>query len=156
MLGVIERPRINVAALIEDNAITNCALARTFGVQFIGYHSQKVNLATKNMLLVHDKVIEKMNVLMRKLSFSIQAALLRRKTFLPAKQCNTTRWSSAFKTMQWYCNVRHHLLNIDHPEVKELLLSEKENSNTVTFLKRLGNLNSVTIELQSHCTRLVD
>jgi len=156
VLEVFGRSRNNVAALIGDNANTNRAFARKFGAVFIGCHSHKFNLAMKDMLLEHDNVIEKVNVLMGKLSYSIPAALLRQKTSLCAKRCNTTRWSSTFEMMQRYCNIRHHLPEIDHPEVQELLLSEEENSDTDALLKRLTDLNSVTVELQSDCTTLED
>lgn len=58
--------------------------------------------------------------------------------------------------MQRYCNIRHHLPDIDHPKVQELLLSRKKNSDTDAFLKRLNDLNSVTVELRSDCITLVD
>lgn len=84
------------------------------------------------------------------------SSIVASKTFLSAKRCNTTRWSSTFEKMPRYCNIKHHLPDTDHRKVQELLLSEKENSDTDALLKRFTDFNSVTVELQSDCKLLVD
>lgn len=80
-LEVFAHSRNNVAALTIDNADTNRPFAQNVEALFLGCHSHKLNLAMKNVLLKHEKVIGISNVLMEKLSFSILAALLRKKYF---------------------------------------------------------------------------
>lgn len=108
------------------------------------------------MLLKHDKVLEKVNVLMGKSFNLIPVELLRQKIFLFAKLRNTTQWSTSFEMMQRYCYVRHHLPVIDRLEVKELLLSDEEISDFNALLKLLTNLISVTVEPQSDCKIFVE
>ncbi|RHZ21995.1 hypothetical protein DYB37_006755 [Aphanomyces astaci] len=86
----------NVVALIGDNCSTNVAFARLAGLPLVVCDSHRFNLVVSDLLSNHDVVIQKVNILMRKLRNILPAARLRRLTPLRAKTLNATRWTSAF------------------------------------------------------------
>lgn len=55
-----------------------------------------------------------------------------------------------------YCKLREILQNIDQSKVQELLFSQEDNTEADTILRRVTDLNSVTLKLQSESTTLID
>lgn len=128
VLGVSDKDQSYMVALIGENANTIRAFVRLVGGMFIGYHSDKFNLAMKGMTLDLEDIIGEVHILMKKLSFSIPAALLRRHTPLASKRNSGTRWTKTFELLNRYCKLRKLLQNIDHSEVRELLLFAEDDA----------------------------
>lgn len=64
VLELFERSKNSVAGMIGDNASTNRAFAKKAGALSVARHSRKFKFAMKDMLLEHNKVMEKVNMLM--------------------------------------------------------------------------------------------
>lgn len=80
-----------MAAIVGDNCNVNRAFARRLGPLFVGCHNHRYQLAVEDILQTHMLNIESVRAIMRKLSFQILAAKLRRLTPLRAKLDTETR-----------------------------------------------------------------
>ncbi|ETV83986.1 hypothetical protein H257_03350 [Aphanomyces astaci] len=67
------------------------------------------NLFVSDLLSNHDVVIQKVNILMRKLRNILPVARLRRLTPLQAKTLNATRWTSAFSMLTGYSAIKTYI-----------------------------------------------
>lgn len=74
----------NVVDIVGDNTATIKALARRVGPRFLGCYSHRYDLALKDTLAVHSKLISKVQNLMEKLKYQIPSAKLRCLTSLSA------------------------------------------------------------------------
>lgn len=148
VLSVFGKTMDNVVALIGDNTSTNKAFARCLGPFFVGCHSHRYNLAMKDILEEYEEVIEKVQAIMKKLSYQIPAAKLRRFTLLKAKQRNVTRWSSTYDMLRRYRELKEFLPKLDDVELESILLSEEEDILVDHLCTKLRDLDSVTKELQ--------
>lgn len=55
-----------------------------------------------------------------------------------------------------YVEILEYIRQVNHQDVKQLLLTEDENKEVSELLRRLSAMDSVTIELQSDSTTLLD
>lgn len=138
----------NVVALIGDNVNTKRAFARRVGPDFVGCDSHRFNLAAKDILVSYEDIVEKVHRLMKKMSFQIPAAKLRKLTHLRPKLRNDTRWSSTYVMLQRYIQVHEIIKQIELPEVQELRLCDGDHVEVERLFRLLGDLQSVTKELQ--------
>ncbi|RLO06368.1 hypothetical protein DYB28_011580 [Aphanomyces astaci] len=143
----------NVVALIGDNFSTNVAFARLAGVPLAGCASHLFNLFVSDLLSNHDVVIQKVNILMRKLRNILPASCLRRLTPLWAKTLNATRWTSAFCMLTPYSAIKTFIGHMGDNDIDMLRLSPVEERKVDALLVVLGDLNSITLALQNEeCT----
>lgn len=91
VLSVYGKTMQNVVAVVGDNCNTNRAMSRRIGPIFVGCYSHRFNLAVRDLLSKYKKVTSKVQQVMKKLSYSIPAAQLRKLTPLKAVQANDTR-----------------------------------------------------------------
>lgn len=144
----------NVVAMVGDNENTNKAFARLAGCPFIGCASHRFNLAMKDIISEYRDEITKVNDLMKKLSYQIPAAKLRRFTHLKAKISNETRWSSTYNMLKRYIEIKEYLPQLELPEIDELLLSDQDDLTIERLCQKFANLDSVTIALQDNSTTI--
>lgn len=85
---------------------------------------------------------------MQNLSFPISAAKLRQITHLKAKRNNFTRWSSTYDMVARYHEIRDSIPDLDIPDIESILHTVRENGHVDSLAQQLGDLNSITIELQ--------
>lgn len=156
VLGVYDKSFKNVAALIGDNCNTNRAFSRRVGPVFVGCHSHRYNLALKDIMAGHVDTIESVRVLMKRLSYQIPAARLRRHTKLRAKQDCETRWSSTFQMMKRYIALRPAIAQLDLPEIDDLLPPSHHHNEVVHLCQKLEELESITKKLQNPSVTLWD
>ena len=130
-----------------DNCNLNKAIANNIGVPLIGCASHRMNLAVKDYLKDSEDLLDKINILMKKLSTLKGAAALRRKTTLRAVTRNDTRWSSVFKMVERMIEIQP-LLTFSQSEYVNLLLSPGEFARTQDLFTVLEDFQSVTLELQ--------
>ncbi len=100
-----------VEALVRDNCSTNKLLARRCNVGFVGCAIYRFNPAMKDMIQKHVTIIEKVRAVMKKLSYPILAAELRKHTHLRAKCSNVTRWSSTSQMLKRYIQIKEIEVN---------------------------------------------
>ena len=82
--------------VVCDHASVNIAIARKTGVPMIGCASHRMNLALREFLSPHDKILGKLHDLMTKLDTSKNRHHLRKLGGLMPVLNNDTRWSSYF------------------------------------------------------------
>lgn len=148
VLSVYGKTIENVVALVGDNENTNRAFGRRVGPTFVGCHSHRFNLAVRDVLADHKALIGKVHDLMRRISFQIPSAKLRRLTPLKPKMGNETRWSSTYEMLERYIRLKSYIPQIGVDEVEELMLSEDEDDDLLRLLRQLKDLDSVTKALQ--------
>ena len=111
----------NVVALIADNCEINKALARLCEVPLIISHSHRLDLAAKEYLKPHDKLISKVNALMGKLKTPKIAAEVRKHSPFCPIQIGITKWRSVMQMFERYLVLKEHIVQIKG--VLQLLLS---------------------------------
>lgn len=88
--------------------------------------------------------------------YSISAPMLRILTPLSAKSNNSTRCSLTYQIVLRYVDIKEHMRQINHPYVKQLLLTKEEIQEVSELLRRLSVLQYFTIKLQPESTTLLD
>ena len=144
----------NVVAITGDNCATNVAIANKVGIPFVGCASHRFNLAVQDIITTHDDLMDKVNNLMRRLKYAIPASKLRKFTDLRAKTKNVTRWSSTYKMLLRYTEIKSHLHALQLLELEPLIPTLVEDKRIEGLVKILADLNSVTVVLQSNATNL--
>lgn len=87
---------------------------------------------------------------MKKLSYPIPSAKLRRFTHLRPKLKNDTSWSSLFEMLGCYTQIKSFLHSVDLPDVRELLFDESKKEKIDRLLLWLKDLESFTKALQAN------
>ena len=113
----------NVVCLVGDNCNTNKALADLAHKPLLGCASHRFNLAVKDILEEYSDVTSCVYHMMKKLKNIIPAAKLRKLTPLRAKCANATRWSSTYKMLRCYKQLKEFLPKLNMTEVDDLLPS---------------------------------
>lgn len=146
----------NVAALVGDNCSTNRCFTRRVGPLFVGCYSHRYNLAMKDVISLSLPEVGHVRELMRKLSYQIPAARLRRLTHLKAKIDNDTRWSSTYEMLKRYIDIKDVLPELGMPEIDDLLLIEEDHIQVVSTCKKLEDIDSITKKLQDPTISISD
>lgn len=89
VLYVFQKSKSDVVALVGDTD-TNQVYSRLFVRPFLGCYSHRFQLSVKDIIVDNKYVVNVVHRRMRKLSFSIPAVILRRKTPLHVKCANIT------------------------------------------------------------------
>jgi hypothetical protein len=147
-LAIFNKSVENVLFLVGDNAATNKSLADLLHVPLVGCNSHRFNLGCKLYLSENEDLLEKIHVLMRKLTNLKKAGALRKKTTLRPVMRNVTRWSSTHDMVARYLQLKPYI-DLEDPELAQLSLSPGENLRVEILLTNLQKLNSVTKRLQS-------
>lgn len=126
ILSVYEKSIKNVVAFVGDNTIKNRTFACWIGHFFVCCHSHRFILTVNDILATFDTVLEKVYLAMKKTSFQIAAAKLRKLTHLRSKLRNDTRWSSSFSMVNRYRKLQSFFPQIDLPDVQELCLNDED------------------------------
>lgn len=99
VLSIFEKGQNNVVTLIADNTNTNRDCPRYFGEVFVGCHSHRFTLVVKDFLVEVHFTIDKVNQLIKRLSYSILSSLLQMLTPLSAKTSNAIRLNSTYQML---------------------------------------------------------
>lgn len=75
----------NIVAVVGDNCNTNRSISKGIGPTFVGCHSNRFNLAVRDIIAQNSNVVCRVQTLILKLSYHIPAAKLRGFTPLKAK-----------------------------------------------------------------------
>lgn len=149
VVTVFGRAFSNVVAQIGDNTSTNRSLLGKFWPVFVGCPSHSYNLVFKYISRDHDELTQKVNVIMSKLSYSIPVGLLWRHRPPAVKRSNTTRRRSIFLHIAPIQSIRDVFTNVEHLEIREIVLTNVYDDDSDLFLEPLMAFFSVTVELQS-------
>lgn len=131
-----------------DSSSTNKAFLCRRGSLFVSCRSHGFNLAAKDILTSHDDVINKVQEPKQKLSLHIYATTLRKSTSLWARTANATRWNSTYVMLSRCVGFWEFILQINMPDLSQLLPSEVKDEAVDAPLKKLHDLDSVTMALQ--------
>lgn len=156
VLALFEKSMDNVVAVIGDNCSTNRAMSRRIGPTFVGCHSHRFNLAVKDMISEDEDLVQIVRCLMKKLSFQIPAAKLRRLTPLKSQHANATRWSSTFHMLKRYLVLKEFIVQLDDAEIIDLLPDGEEHARIETICNKMSDLDSITLQLQDDHTTISD
>lgn len=91
VLSVLNKGKDNVISFVGDNTNTNRAFSRNFDKLLDVCHIHRFKFAVNDFLLESQFFANKVNDLMKKMFFSIPAALICRRTPLVTKSNNVTR-----------------------------------------------------------------
>lgn len=152
--GLFNKSITNIVAVIADNCATNRALSRMVSCGFVGCSSHRYNLAVKDVIHLHTKMIEQIKQIMSKLCFPLRRAKLREMTDLSPVKCNETRWSSMHVMLKRYVAIREFLPKLMIEDVDELLLSRKDDQQVDKLLETMAQLDSITLCLQRDDTTM--
>jgi len=122
-LNFYKKSKDNVLVLVSDNCNVNLSLASLIELPFVGCASHRFNLAVKLYLEPFDTVLKRINDLMKKLNTIKGKAWLKEKTKLRPVLRNVTRWSSTFKMVERYIDLKPHLENATQGEIQRISLS---------------------------------
>ncbi|KAH9152585.1 hypothetical protein AeRB84_004990 [Aphanomyces euteiches] len=104
----------------------------------------------------YEPLMESVNEIMRRLSFSILPAKLRNFTQLVAKTRNSTHWSSTFQMVERFLKIREFLRPLQDMDVNLVLLSNKQEKELGEVFVTMQRLEKVTKGLQSERTMLME
>lgn len=98
---------------------------------------------------VHLIVVERIRLVMKKLSFALAAAKLREYTHLRAKCSNATRWSSTSVMLTRYLEIKEFLPELDIEDLDGMLPTAREVKSVEKLCAQFKDLDAVTKKLQS-------
>lgn len=123
---------------------------------FVECHSHWFKLVVCDLFNDHEDLLEKGQALMRKLSYQISAARLRRLTPLKAKVNNKKGWRTTFGMLKRYLEINNFVGLTDIGVVQAPVLTSEEDEEGAWLMKTLGNLDSITKKLQDPAVSLPD
>ena len=133
----------------SDNTNVCPAIARGLGKPLIGCKSHLFNLAVKEWIRDnHAELVEKVQQISLKLLDNNPAGKLRGCTPLKPKKVQLTRWSGTMNALTAYNKIKEFITVERFPEFAELMLKPDDHVALVELLESLGNLHSITKELQ--------
>ncbi len=152
-LNFYKKSKDNVLVLVSDNCNVNLSLASLIELPFVGCASHRFNLAVKLYLEPFETVLKRINDLMKKLNTIKGKAWLKEKTKLRPVLRNVTRWSSTFKMVERYIDLKPHLENATQGEIQRISLShltlcDLDNELICNLFSELKKLNQVCLKLQ--------
>ncbi len=122
VLSVFQKSLENVVVFVGENSSTNKALSKKSSIEFVGCPSHRFNLAMKEIIRINEVVIDKVQSLMKKLSYPFPAAKLRDFSHLRAKCSNVTRWSSTAAMLKRFVQLKDFLQKLKMDEIDDLML----------------------------------
>lgn len=99
----------------------------------MGSNCHRFRLAAKCIVEERKELVERIQALLKKLSYSFPLDLRRQLTPLSAKQANSTRWSSTYEMICRYVAHRPFLPGVIHVDVAELLLEADKDADVYVF-----------------------
>ena len=154
VLGIFDKSFKNVLSLTADNCNTNKSIAKKLGLKFVGCASHRFDLALKEFIVKEERIIKKVNDVLKKLQLPAMAAKLRVSTPLAPKIICETRWSSVCEVLERYMKIEKFLDDEEFEELEEILLSPREVKKIEKLSLQLSDINTVTKELQDEHTTL--
>eukprot|EP01035_Chromulina_nebulosa_P020680 gene20680-26812_t len=140
-----------------DNEATNPDIADILGVAFNGCKSHLFNLACNDFIRPYEKLIDKVNTIMTRLTNRISAGYLREYQrnhnlkSLSAVKKNDTRWSSIYYMLKRYLEFLPYLDRLNSKAgVVELLLKRQQNNALAELFELLQFWETFTKALQSN------
>ncbi|KAG2829762.1 hypothetical protein PC113_g3775 [Phytophthora cactorum] len=123
----------NCLFLVGDNCAVNMRLARLMGVPLVGCASHLLNLAVRTLLDPHEKELEQVQSLIKRLRALTLATKLRLKTPLRPKLRQQTQWGSTYAILARYFELRE-FISADDEELAYLLPSPAANRKSKALL----------------------
>lgn len=146
-ISKIERPR----------RVRNSFVERRFDNKskknFVGCASNHFNLAVKYILSEYEDIIDQTNDAMKNLGRVILKGGLRKFTNLRPKRKKDTRWSSCFKILKRFIEIREFLPNLKNEELDKIIPTPQFGRKVEKLCKHMEIIESVTKELQSEKTK---
>eukprot|EP00644_Phytophthora_capsici_P010693 jgi/Phyca11/104102/e_gw1.9.810.1 len=143
-----------VRFIVGDNCSTNQAIATRMGLPLVGCASHRLNLAIQQHVAEHEALLSQVNELMCQLRTKKNAATLLKFTELRPAKRNVTRWSSTFKMVRRFLQIKHA---VKHVEAVEEFVSRARDCRKLEKLDQdLHALDSICVTLQSNKTTLAD
>jgi len=139
----------NISFFVGDNCKTNRSIATLTEKPLLGCYSHKFDLAVSGYLSKYEKILDKVNQLMKKLRNVKNRGKLRKLEcpYQPVIR-NDTRWSSTFNMIQCYLRIRSYIEKIDDDEVLEYLPTISQFKTLEQLMEHLKAFESVTKALQ--------
>eukprot|EP00644_Phytophthora_capsici_P002481 jgi/Phyca11/105488/e_gw1.11.548.1 len=145
-----------VRFIVRDNCSTSQAIATHMGLPLVGCASHRLNLAIPQHVEEHEGFLSQVNELTSDVSAPHQenaATLLKFTELQPAKR-NATRWSSTFKMVRRFLQIKHA---VKHVEAVEELVPRAHDCRKLEKLDPdLRALDSICVTLQSNKTTHAD
>jgi hypothetical protein len=151
MLEIYGKAEDNIIFLVGDNCQVNKTLADLMNIPLVGCASHRLNLAVQEYLNDSEDILQQINKLMRKLSTIKKAAKLRKLTHLMPITRNTTRWTSTFKMVERYFNIKE-FVDANDPDLATLLPSPMHDMALQDLFQNMKDFHSVTMKLQEILT----
>ncbi|KAG6944644.1 hypothetical protein JG688_00016975, partial [Phytophthora aleatoria] len=120
----------------------------------VGCASHRYNLAVQRFLREHEGLLEDVNALVGQLRTKKNGARLRQHTELVAVKRNTTRWSSTFKMLKRYLEIKAAAKQVE--TVEDLVPCARVHRKIEKFCEQMRALESVNKKLQSKETTIAD
>lgn len=139
----------HVAFIVTDNENLNKAMSNLAGVPMIGCASHRLSLAIKaNRSGVVQRILEKVNNLMKKLRTKKGRGLLRKKTDIAPKKSMPTRWSADKMMLESYMKLEG-FIDSSNRDLAPLIPSADEKINLTQVDRDFKWLDHFTVLLQS-------
>lgn len=106
VLGIFNKTMDHVVTVIGDSCNMNRAMPRRIGPIFTGFHSDRYNLAVKEILSERHEIIGVVRMFMNRLSFQIPAGKLRPLTPLKPLRSNDTKSISTYKMLSRFMEIK--------------------------------------------------
>ncbi|ETK75794.1 hypothetical protein L915_17641 [Phytophthora nicotianae] len=145
----------NVIFLVGDNCEVNKRLARLLVLPLVGCASHRLNLAVQSFIAPYEEELEQVQPLMKRLRTINQAAKLRLKTRIRPKLRQVTRWGSTYTMLSRYFELCG-FISADDEELAEEMPSLAVKRKLKALLEQLGDVQSVSMKLQSDDLSLLD
>ena len=134
-----------------DNCSVNIKFAQNLGIPFVGCASHRLNLAICRLCdkEEYSYLIQKVNVLMDKLTTLKNASILRKKTHLNPEKRNYTRWSSTYNMLKKYKKLSPFLQDGFSDDFLVFIPSPAEHRSIELLTDRLKAVDDVCVGIQS-------
>ncbi|KAK1945571.1 hypothetical protein P3T76_002619 [Phytophthora citrophthora] len=153
-LAVFDKQPGCVRFIVGDNCITNQAIATRMGLPLVGCASHRLNLAIQQHISTHENLLAQVNELMCQLRTKKNAATLSKYTELRPVKRNVTRWSSTFKMVKRFLQIKDAIKHVE--AVEEFVPRARDCRKLEKLQEDLQALDSVCLTLQSDKTTLAD
>ena len=147
-LNIYNKKVDSVMAVIGDNENLNKAISKLLKVPFIGCANHRLNLAVNKFLTQYEPLLDKIQILMVKLSSLKRSAALRKSTTLRPVLRNKTRWSSTMHMISRFMEIKDYIPAND-TELLPFILDDDDYERISTVHKDLIDIESVTKILQT-------
>ncbi|KAJ0393515.1 hypothetical protein P43SY_004968 [Pythium insidiosum] len=153
-LTLYDKTLAMIRFLVADNCSTNQCVATQLGVPPISCASHRFNLAVNCVISEYQDQVDQIQNLMINLRHVNNAAALARVTDLKPLKANATRWSSVYKMVKRYVEIREAIMTVS--AVEELVPRGAAHRRIQALLTKLEELDSVCVKLQAEKRTLGD